>query len=89
MTPEQAIQEELWKKEIQFFRRQFVNAVGKALRIRSPTKRKELYQDWRFTFGYETSKRYASYSEKVFSNGDATLYKKFIEMDKDKNDKNS
>lgn len=83
MTKDQAVQELAWEKEKRFFRKQFVNAVSKALRIRSPTKRKELYQDWQFTFGNDTATRYASYSEKVFSNGDATLYEKFIEMDKD------
>ena len=89
MTKDQTAQEIVWKKEAAFFRKQFVNAVSKALRIRSPTKRKELYQDWKFTFGNETARRYASYSEKVFSNGDATLYEKFIEMDKVKNDNNT
>jgi hypothetical protein len=58
-------QEETWAEELRECRKRFVARVKQALYITSPTKRYELYQQWRKEIGDIAARETAKYTEAV------------------------
>ena len=61
MTPEE--QEEVWARQLYECRKRFAAHVRKAISTTSPTRRKELYQQWRQDYGDDIARSYAKYAE--------------------------
>lgn len=72
-TPEQAEQEYKWAMELYESRKKFIEHVELALQTRSPTRRRELYQQWRGIYGDDLTRDYARYAESVYQGGDTKL----------------
>lgn len=79
-TPAQAEQENRWAQELYQSRKKFVEHVRIALNTRSPTRRRELYQEWRGMYGDDVTRGYAKYAESVYQGGDTTLIERLEEM---------
>lgn len=79
-TPKQAEQENRWALELYGSRKRFVDNVRHALVTKSPTRRRELYQQWRYEYGDDVARWYAKYTESVFAGGDTKLLERFMEM---------
>lgn len=62
-TPEQQAQEEEWARQLKESRTRFVAHVKEAIALRSPTRRRELYQRWRTEYGDDIARSYAKYAE--------------------------
>lgn len=72
-TPAQAEQENRWAMQLYECRKRFVDNVRVALNTRSPTRRRELYESWRKTYGDDITRGYAKYAESVYQSGDTSL----------------
>jgi hypothetical protein len=79
-TPKQAAQEYKWAIELYESRKRFVDHVLIALQTRSPTRRRQLYEDWRKSYGDDVARSYAKYAESVYAGGDTTLLDRFRQM---------
>lgn len=79
-TPQQAAQENKWAMELYESRKRFVENVRLALQTRSPTRRRELYEQWRKTYGDDVTRWYARYAESIYAGGDSKLLDAFIKM---------
>lgn len=82
-TPQQAAQEDKWAMELYESRKRFVDHVRLALQTRSPTRRRELYEQWRKLYGDDTTRTYARYAESIYAGGDTKLLDRFMEMIKE------
>lgn len=64
MTEEEiAEQEARWAQELRETRTKFVKHVRQAMCIGSPTRRRQLYEQWRKDYGDDTARAYAKYTE--------------------------
>jgi len=79
-TKAQAEQENKWAQEIYQSRKRFVDHVEAALKIKSPTRRRELYEQWRFWYGDNVAREYAKYTESIFQGCEAILLVKLRDM---------
>jgi hypothetical protein len=79
-TPKQAEQENKWAMELYESRKKFVEHVQLALQTRSPTRRRELYQQWRGIHGDDLTRDYAKYAESIYQGGDTKLLDRFEDM---------
>ena len=66
-------QEQVWAQQLHDCRVRFVERVRTAIAIRSPGKRRELYQTWRAEIGDDAARESAKYAEAVLS-GRITLH---------------
>ncbi len=62
-TPEERAQEDEWARQLKESRTNLVVHVRKALALKSPTRRRELYQQWRKDYGDDRARTYAKYAE--------------------------
>lgn len=68
MTKEERAQQEAeWAKQLLECRTQFVKHVKLAINTKSPTRRKELYAQWRKDYGDDIARSYARYAEKCIA----------------------
>jgi hypothetical protein len=58
-------QEEIWAEQLRESRKRFVARVKQAMYITSPTKRYELYQQWREEIGDIAARESAKFTEAV------------------------
>lgn len=64
MTPQETQElEEFWAQQLKESRVRFVAHVKQAIALRSPTRRRELYQEWRKQYGDDRARSYAKYAE--------------------------
>lgn len=82
-TPQQAEQENRWAQELYESRKRFVENVRLALQTRSPTRRRELYEEWRKKYGDDTTRSYARYAESIYAGGDMKLLEVLSNMIKE------
>ena len=83
-TPAQAKQEYEWALQRYECQKKFLEHVRIALNTKSPTRRKELYQEWRQKYGDDITRSYAKYAESVYAGGDTLLLDRFAEFTKKK-----
>ena len=72
-TPSQARREDEWAMQLYECRKRFCEQVSIALQTRSPTRRRQLYEDWRKEFGDAATRDWAKYAEGVYAGGDTKL----------------
>ena len=58
-------QEEIWAKELHESRLRMIARVKEAMYIQSPTRRNELYQQWRKELGDVAAREQAKFTEAV------------------------
>jgi len=61
-------------------RKRFCDQVTIALQTRSPTRRRQLYEDWRKEFGDAATRDWAKYAEGVYAGGDTKLLENLRKM---------
>ena len=68
-----AEQEYKWACELYDSRKRFVEHVRIALDTRSPTRRRQLYEEWRKKYGDDLTRWYAKSAEAIYAGGDTKL----------------
>lgn len=56
-------QEAEWQRQLYESRKAFVAAIEQAVAVTSPTRRRELYEQWRKTFGDDSARTKAKFAE--------------------------
>jgi len=79
-TPAQAEMEDRWAMELYETRKRFCDQVSLAMQTRSPTRRKQLYEDWRREYGDALTRGWAVYAESIYAGGDNKLVEIFRGM---------